>query len=47
MIRESMNLTGSDTANMLGGDADDAYNSSKAEEFCINVISDNKCSCKI
>lgn len=31
-IKESINLTGSDIANMLGGDAIDAYNSSKAEE---------------
>lgn len=32
MIKESNNLTGSDIANMLGIDAVDAYNSSKAEE---------------
>lgn len=32
IIKESINLTGSDIANMLGGDAIDAYNSSKAEE---------------
>lgn len=32
IIKESINLTGSDIAHMLGGDAIDAYNSSKAEE---------------
>lgn len=32
LIKESINLTGSDIANMLGGDAIDAYNASKAKE---------------
>ena len=32
IIKKSINLTGSDITNMLGRDAVDAYNSSKAEE---------------
>ena len=32
MIKESIHLTGADIANMLGGEAVDAYNQSKERE---------------
>lgn len=32
MIKESIHLTGADVANMLGGEAVDAYNQSKERE---------------
>lgn len=43
MIKESIHLTGADIANMLGGEAVDAYNQSKEREVEIeNKIKSQK-----
>lgn len=43
MIKESIHLTGADVANMLGGEAVDAYNQSKEREIEIeNKIKSQK-----
>ncbi len=43
MIKESIHLTGADIANMLGGEAVDAYNQSKEREIEIeNKIKSQK-----